>query len=151
MKTKIFIVTCFFIFSSFCFADDAEEIYSILQENFEACNREDADALLNTCSKDMPNRDEFKRESIKLWREKDIHYSLIDVNIVRIKGNYAVAQVVQKTLSTDRNYKNEREKFYRNGTTLLPEAETVRYMAAFKKDFGKWKCYLTISQPVPIK
>lgn len=150
MKAKVFFV--FVFLASFnCFAGDVEEIYAILQENFEACNREDANALLNTCSKDMPNRDEFKRESIKLWKEKDIHYSLVDLNVIKIKGNYAFAQVVQKTLSTDRNHKTEKEKFYRNGTTLLPEEELVRYNVAFKKDFGVWKCYLTISKPVPIK
>lgn len=138
-------------FSSVCLAGDAEEILQVLQANFAACNNEDAVALLATCSIDMPDRRKFRDESVRLWKEKDIHYSLVDFKLVKVDGVFAVAEIVQKTHATDRKHNGEQERFYRNGTTLLPDAETVRYMAAFKKDFGKWKCYLTISEPVPVE
>lgn len=138
-------------FSSVCLAGDAEDILAILQANFEACNREDADALMETCSVDMPDREKFRRESVKLWREKDIHYSIVDFRVVKIQGNLATAEIVQNTHCTDRKHADENERFFRNGTTLLPDGEKVRYMAAFKKESGKWKCYLTISDPVPVR
>lgn len=146
-----FVLAFFLLFSSSCFAGDAEDILSVLQANFDACNNEDGAALLDTCSKDMPDPEGFRRESERLWREKDIHYSLVDFKLLRVDGNLAVAEIVQKTHSTDRSHGNEGDRFYRNGTTLLPDSEIVRYRAAFKKDFGKWKCYLTISQPVPVE
>lgn len=148
MKKLVFFFCLFF--SSLCFAGDAEEILVVLQANFDACNNEDSVALLATCSKDLPDPEGFKRESERLWKEKDVHYSLVDFKLLRVDGNLAVAEIVQKTHSTDRNHGNEGDRLYRNGTTLLPDSETVRYRAAFKKDFGKWKCYLTISQPVPV-
>lgn len=149
MRTFLCVVLLFV--SQSCLAGDAEEIRDVLQANFDACNMEDADALLGTCSVDMPDRLGFKEESIRLWKEKDIHYSIVDFRLVRVNGDFATAMVVQKTHSKDRNHANERERFYRNGTTLLPDAEVVKYMAAFKKDSGVWKCYLTISEPIPVK
>lgn len=134
---------------SACLAADYDEILAVLQANFAACNAEDADALMRTCSIDMPDRQKFRRESVKLWREKDIHYSLVEFKILELDGDYAVAEVVQMTHCDDRKSSDEKERSFRNGTTLLTEAEKVRYMAAFKKDFGRWKCYMTISEPVP--
>jgi hypothetical protein len=148
---KSFLFLLFFSFSSVCLAGDAEEILSILQANFVACNEEDADALMRTCSVDMPNRREFREESVKLWREKDIHYSIVDFKLLKVEDGFATAEIVQDTYCEDRNHADDKDRSYRNGTTLLPDAERVRYMAAFKKDFGKWKCYLTISDPVPVR
>lgn len=148
---KTLVVAIAILAPTACFAGDADEILAVLQANFDACNREDADALLATCSVDMPDRQGFKEESIRLWREKNIHYSLVDFRLVKVEGDIATAMIVQKTHSTDRKSLNEQERLYRNGTTLLPDAETVRYMAAFKKDRGAWKCYLTISEPVPVR
>lgn len=138
------------LFPSLCLAGDADEILAVLQANFEACNREDADALLDTCSLDMPDREGFKKESIKLWKEKDIHYSIVDFRILEVDGQFAKAMIIQKTHSTDRNHSGDGERFYRNGTTLLPDSEKVKYVAAFKKDRGQWKCYLTLSEPIPV-
>ena len=148
---RILICAVFLSLSQVCLAGDADEIRYVLQANFEACNMEDADALLETCSVDMPDRRGFREESVRLWREKDIHYSLVDFRLIKVDGDIATAIIVQKTHSKERNHANEKELFYRNGTTLLPDAEVVRYMAAFKKDSGVWKCYLTISEPVPVR
>lgn len=149
--TKIMAVLFLLSLPTTCVAGDAEEIVAILQANFAACNEENAEALLDTCSVDMPNRQSFKEESVRVWREKDIHYSMVDFKLVEVDGDYAVAQIVQKTHSTDRKHKDDFERTYRNGTTLLPDHEVVRYNAAFKKDRGRWKCYLTLTQPVPVQ
>lgn len=148
---KTLIAALALLIPTMCLAGDADDILAVLQANFEACNREDAEALLATCSVDMPDRQGFKEESIRLWRDKDIHYSLVDFKLVKVDGDIATAMIVQKTHSTDRKSSNEKERLYRNGTTLLPDAETVKYMAAFKRDRGVWKCYLTISEPVPVR
>lgn len=131
-----------------CYGDDVEEMRNILEANFSACNNEDADALLETCSVDMPRREEFRRDSIKLWREKDIYYRLVKFKVLQIEGDYATASVVQLSHTNDRTSSNERDEFVRNGTTLLTLEECVEYKVAFKKDKGVWKCYLTLTEPV---
>lgn len=135
------------LLGSTCVADDAFEMRSILQRNFDACNNEDVDALMDTCSVDMPRRQDFRRESEKLWEEKDIYYRLVDFKLDSIEGNYATAWVVQTSHVDNRSSSDEREEFVRNGTALLTKKECVRYKVAFKKDGGLWKCYLTLTEP----
>jgi len=144
---KIFVALMLLIFSASASADDASEMRSILQKNFDACNNEDVDALMETCSIDMPRRQEFRRESEKLWKEKDVYYRLVDFKIESIQGDYATAWVVQTSHVEDRSSSDEREEFVRNGTTLLTRKECVRYKVAFKKDGRFWKCYLTLTEP----
>jgi len=143
----------YFIFallvSNFCCAGDFEEMRNILEANFSACNNEDANALLDTCSRDMPRREEFRKDSIKLWKEKDIEYKIIKFKVLQIQGDYAVASVVQLSHTQDRRSANKRDEFVRNGTTLLTLEECVEYKVAFKKDDGVWKCYLTLTEPIP--
>jgi hypothetical protein len=146
MKIVLFLLL---ISSSVVFAGDSEEIRDILVENFRACNEEDIDALMESCSVDMPDRPGFRRESELLFREKDIHYSLVDFRVTDIRRDYAEAWVVQKTHASDRSSDSKARGAFRNGTTLLPHEETVEYLAAFKKDQGRWKCLATISEPIP--
>ena len=71
MRLKI-ISACFaVIVASVCSAGDVEEMRSVLQANFEACNNEDVDALMGTCSVDMPRRKEFRMESAKRWEGRE--------------------------------------------------------------------------------
>lgn len=130
-------------------ADDSSEMMEVMQANFDACNMEDVDALMETCSVDMPRREEFRDDCVRLWREKDIHYSLISFQILRVEGEMAVASVVQKTHAVDRSSASGRDAFVRNGTGLLTKDECVEYKVAMKKDGRKWKCLLVISEPVP--
>jgi hypothetical protein len=146
MKRILFLIAM--LSCSTCIANDVEEMRNVLQANFEACNNEDVDALLSTCSVDMPRREEFRRDSIKVWKEKDIYYRLVKFNVLQIKGEYAVASVVQTSHTQDRDSENERDEFVRNGTGLLTKDECVEYKVAFKKDRGVWKCYLTLTEPV---
>lgn len=136
---------------SLAVADDEREMYEVLSENFRACNEEDVEALMDTCSVDMPNREEFRRESTILFEEKDIHYSLVDFKVTEIDGDYAEAWVVQKTHADDRTSDSRRRREFRNGTTLLPREECVEYMVAFKRDGDRWKCLATISEPTPYR
>jgi hypothetical protein len=137
------------VLSAVAHAGDREEIRDVLVENFRACNEEDIEALMDTCSVDMPDRPGFRRESELLFREKDVHYSLVDFRVTKLRGDYAEAWIVQKTYAADRSSDSEARGAFRNGTTLLPREETVEYMAAFKRERGRWKCLATISEPVP--
>jgi hypothetical protein len=131
-----------------CLADDEREIGAVMQANFDASNLEDVDALMDTCSVDMPNREEFRADSANLWREKDIYYRLLRLKIIQIEGDYATASIVQETMVKDRGSKSGRDRFIRNGTGLLSDSECVEYKVAFKKDRGVWKCYMTLTPPV---
>lgn len=145
MRTLAF---CLFFSFSVCLAGDEEDMREVMRANFEACNKEDLDALMETCSVDMPRRREFREDCERLWKEKDIYYSLIQFKVLRIKGNKAMASVVQRTHTKDRNAPSERDKFVRNGTGLLTVDECVEYKVIMKKDKGVWKCLLVVSDPV---
>lgn len=145
---------CFFALVLLCssaFADDRDDMRRILEANFAACNAEDVKALMDTCSVDMPDRDGFQMESETLFREKDIHYSMEEFEVTLVDGDYAEARVVQTTYVKDRSSDSDRRANFRNGTTLLPREECVEYMVSFKIDGKDWKCYMTISEPVPYR
>lgn len=148
---RIFVFFCCLLSCSPALCDDEREMYEVLSENFRACNEEDVDALMDTCSVDMPDREGFRRESDILFGEKDIHYSLQDFKVTLKDGDYAEAWVVQRTIADDRTSDSERREFFRNGTTLLPRGECVEYKVAFKRDGRSWKCLATISEPVPYR
>ena len=149
MKMKIILILAS-LFPICCIADDNMEIESVMRANFEASNAEDVDALMDTCSVDMPRREEFREDSAKLWREKDIYYCLLRMKILQIKGEYATASIVQRTTVKDRGSEQGRDRFIRNGTGLLSDSECVEYKVAFKKDRGVWKCYMTLTPPVNV-
>jgi hypothetical protein len=147
---RLFLLS-FFVICSCAVADDRQEMRSILEANFAACNSEDLDALMDTCSVDMPDRDGFRRESKILFKEKDIHYSMEDFRVTMVDGDYAEAWVVQATYSKDRTSDTDDRRKFRNRTTLLPKDECVEYSVAFKRDGQTWKCYMTISEPIPYR
>jgi hypothetical protein len=59
------------VVASVCSAGDVDEMQSVLQANFDACNSEDVDALIASV-RWTSHREEFRMESAKLWGEKDI-------------------------------------------------------------------------------
>jgi len=146
---RFFFAVCLAMSISVALGDDRSEMHDILQANFDACNREDVDALMETCSLDMPGRGKFRKESEIIFREKDIHYSMEDFKVTKISGDYAEAWVVQRTYADDRTSDSEERATFRNGTTLLPEEECVEYFVSFKRENGRWKCLETISEPKP--
>lgn len=147
MRLSLFFLLCLSCCSSI--ASDRDEMLEVLSENFRACNDEDIEGLMATCSLDMSDREGFREESEILFKEKDVHYSLMDFEVTEVSGDYAEARVVQATHAEDRNSDSKRREFVRHGTTLLPRQECVEYMVAFKREGGRWKCLATISEPVP--
>ena len=145
---RLILILILVLASSFCYGNDIEEMRLVLESNFAACNNEDVEALLESCSVDMPRREEFRKDSLDLWKEKDIYYRLVKFDVLKIEGEYATAKVVQLTQVKDRKSNNKRDEYIRNGTGLLSLKECVEYTIAFKKDNGKWKCYLTLTEPI---
>lgn len=133
-------------------AQEAEAIRSALEANFEACNHEDVKALVGTLSKSLPRVAEFTKEAKDTFEQTDAYFRLADFEVLEIKPPYAVARVVQITLpkdEKDRTAGTNQQIFFRNKSGLLPQWECVEYLQTFKKEGGKWKVHLILSEPKP--
>jgi hypothetical protein len=114
--------------------------------SLEACNREDIEGVMNICADAMPDREQFRRETVATFAEKDIHYSLVECQVLDVRLPWAKARIVQDTLVDDRKSKKSDQAAFRNNSALLPEDERVEYINTFKRENGKWKLYLIISE-----
>lgn len=123
-----------------------EAIRKAMVQNFEACNREDIEATMASCADAMPGREKFRRETVATFEEKDIHYSLVECELLEVRPPWAKARIVQDTHVLDRESRNLDEAAFRNNSALLPTAQRVEYINTFKKENGKWKLYLIISE-----
>lgn len=132
-------------------ANDQQQITEAMHVNFEACNREDIDSVMKSVSKVMPGRERFRQETVATFKQKDIHYSLIECEVLDVKLPWAKARIVQDTLVLDRTSKDPEQALYRNSSALLPQGERVEYTNTFKKENGRWKLYLIISEMRAVK
>ena len=131
--------------------DKTEELISgAMQYNFDACNRENIAEVMDSCSQEMPDRERFKRETESTFKEKDIHYSLVECELLAVNLPYAKARIVQDTHVRDRKTNDIAAAEYRNSSALLP-GERVEYLNTFKKENGKWKLLLIVSEMKVIK
>jgi hypothetical protein len=99
----------------------------------------------------MPDREKFRRETVATFEEKDIHYSLVTCEVLDVKPPWAKARIVQDTHVLDRESKEQDQAAFRNSSALLPEGERVEYINTFKRENGKWRLYLIISEMKPVK
>jgi hypothetical protein len=113
--------------------------------NFDACNRENIDDTMASCADAMPEREKFREETLATFEEKDIHYSLVECEVLEVKHPWAKARIVQHTHVLDRKSKDQDQAAYRNSSALLPGPECVEYINTFKREKGKWKLYVIIS------
>ncbi|NDD53229.1 hypothetical protein EBZ39_05045 [bacterium] len=135
---------------------DAEKIRAVLEDNFQACNKEDLELLMDTqarglCKADL---DQFRQEAKDMFADTDVYLRLEEFELVKKQLPFAAARVVQVTLPADenvRNNPNERQRFYRNHTMLLPEYERVEYIQTFKKEGGKWRLWQIVTKPSPVE
>jgi hypothetical protein len=131
---------------------EAELIRSVLQANFQACNEENLDALMATCSREPDGTDEFAAEARKLFEQTDVYLRVADFELLELKPPYASARVIQITLpkdEKDRTSGDARQVFFRGNSALLPQWETCEYTQTFKKEQGKWKLYAITTKPKP--
>ncbi len=127
-----------------------ELISGAMQYNFDACNRENIAEVMDSCADEMPDREKFKRETESTFKEKDIHYSLVECELLAVRLPYAKARIVQDTHVLDRKTNDIAAAEYRNSSALLP-GERVEYINTFKKENGKWKLLLIVSEMKVIK
>ena len=122
-----------------------ELINAAMVYNFDACNRENIAEVMDSCADEMPDREKFKRETESVFKEKDIHYSLVECELLAVRLPYAKARIVQNTQVLDRKSNELDVAEYRNSSALLP-GERVEYINTFKKEKGKWKLLLIVSE-----
>ena len=131
---------------------EQEQITVAMQRNFEACNKEDIDLVMNSVADTMPGRDRFRAETVATFKQKDnIWYSLIECDVLDVRLPWAKARIVQDTLVLDRTSESSDQANYRNRSALLPQGERVEYINTFKRENGQWKLYLIISEMKPVK
>jgi hypothetical protein len=124
------------------------EIRAALDQNFEAYNREDVPAMMATLSPTLPRRDEFAQQSAALFRDNDAYISVLDFELLEVRGQYAVARVIQGTTTRDDAPEpTPEEAFYREHSKLLPSEAETEYVQGFKKERGKWRLWLVMTQP----
>ncbi len=131
---------------------EAEKIRAVLQANFQACNEENLDALMATCSREPQGTEEFANEARTLFRDTDVYLRLADFELLELKPPYASARVIQITLPADEKDRTSgaaRQVFFRGNSALLPQWECVEYTQSFKKENGKWKVYMITTEPKP--
>jgi len=129
--------------------DKAQEgVTAAMQRNFEACNKEDIRDTMDSCSLEMPDRDKFERETLIVFRDKDIYYRLLGCEVLEVKFPYALAKVRQQTIVEDRSADEKNQKLYRNSSALIPD-EYVEYLNTFKYEDGQWKLLVVVSEMKP--
>lgn len=131
---------------------EAEDIRAVLQANFQACNEEKLEALMDTLSVAMDGRQEFANEAQTAFNEVDMCLRVADFELLELRPPFATARVVQITLPANergRSTGDAKQVFYRGNSALLPEWETCEYTQQFRKESGKWKVHLITTKPKP--
>jgi hypothetical protein len=129
-------------------ADETDKIRAALDENFAAYNAEDVSRMMKSLSPTLPDRQEFARQSAKLFADTDAYISVKDFEILEVRPPFATARVVQATMpAQDTPEPTEDEAYYRENSKLLPSEEEVEYVQAFKKEGGKWRLWLVMTAP----
>lgn len=129
-------------------AEPAEDIRAALNANFEAYNHENVPAMMDTLSPTLPDRDTFAEHAQRVFDNADVYIRVEDFELLEVRGNMAKARVVQVTLpASEVQDETKDEDFFRNNSALLPDAERVEYVQGFKREGGKWRLWLIMSQP----
>lgn len=115
-----------------------------LQSNFEAYNAEDVDAMMETLSPALPGRQQFARESQRLFDSADPYISIRDFEVIAMQAPYVAARVVQAT-HVDRS--TVEATGFRQKSALLPVDEYTEYVQQFVWDGKEFKMWLTVTEP----
>lgn len=135
-------------FFQFARADESDKIRAALDENFAAYNAEDVQQMMKSLSPTLPDRNEFAQQAAKLFADTDVYISVKDFEILEVRPPFATARVVQVTMpGNDMPEPSAEEAYYRDNSKLLPSEEEVEYVQAFKKEGGKWRLWLVMTQP----
>jgi hypothetical protein len=131
------------------------KVREVLEQNIQACNAEDATALLATMHSKLPGRDEFESEAKQLFEETNIYIRILDVAYdVRYtdtdpnpKFTKFALEVTQHTQLGDGD--EEAYTRFRERSALLPP-EYCKYVQTFKLEKGKWKVDKILGKPIEL-
>lgn len=131
---------------------EADAMRAVLEANFQACNHEDVEGLLDTMATSMQGRPEFAKEATDTFEQTDAYFRLADFQLVEYRPPFATARVVQITLpkdEKDRTTGTNQQIYYRGLSALLPRWECVVYLQRFEKRAGQWKVHMIATEPQP--
>jgi hypothetical protein len=156
---------------------DLEEILALMQANFDACNREDVNAIRATHHPMVPAAmlDKFEQEAKESFAEADVRFRLARLKVMNFQNPWlpgrvkmaSVAntytttseiEVIQVTLPSDHSYADLDEypaqlsTDFRHKSALLPTHQVVEYTVKLGYNYRakKWQIVGTISKVQPV-
>lgn len=126
------------------------QIRALMQENFEASNREDLEGVLATMSEEMPQRELFIQQCKREWEASDLYYRLDDVKVVRQtkwRPPYLVATVRQTITGNEGQAQDRKLSDIMSLNTDVPSTEQE---VLFKRERGSWKLVACVTEPRPV-
>lgn len=135
-------------------AANLPKVRAALEENIQACNAENIDALMATLHPALPRQDEFRDEAIQLFADTDLYTRILAVEYSPHYTDTAdrvpefCVYVTQHTVIA--NGGDEDRTFFReHAAMILPEYS--KYLMGFWPDGkGGWKCGMIYGKPVSI-
>lgn len=112
-----------------------DQLTRVTQENLEASNREDLAGVLKTMSAEMPQRELFISQCKKEWAQSDVYIRLDDLQVVRVKLPYAIANLTQTISGGPDGEPEDLSDTFR----LRTSNPTTTTAVLFKRERGKWK------------
>lgn len=140
-----------------------------LQANYQACNEENMEHLLETMSEEMPNRELFQKVTREEWAAGDTYNKLEDVVVLEHSNApnanceypYATAMVTQTVVQLRRGDEQALSVFrsrcedgkcspsdLAERMGLNTKTETTRLQMLFKHEGGEWKLVAGLTRPV---
>lgn len=137
--------------------DTADACRAVLEENFNAFNYENSDALVATISPAAERRpgqiEEFRREAEKLFEEEDVYIKLVLFEVIAQRGDRLLGRVVQTTIKKgDEDGTSTLNHIFRHRSALLPMWRNAEYKQEFIWDSRqkKWLLGAIIGRPLTV-
>lgn len=125
-------------------------IERVIQQNFEASNREDLRGVMATMTSVIPQQERFVEELQQFFNDVDCYTRLVSVEPVSAemtdRGLRAVVRVVQETMVGGEENELPYSEF-RERSTMLPPWPLCEYDMVLYKVRNKWLIYECDGQP----
>jgi hypothetical protein len=129
---------------------ELQAVERVIQQNFEASNREDVRGVMATMTPVIPQQERFVEELRQFFKDVDCYTRLVSVELVSSEmtddGLRAIVRVVQETMvggeEKDLPYSEFRER-----SVMLPPWPLCEYDMVLYKVRNKWLIYECDGQP----
>jgi hypothetical protein len=129
---------------------ELQAIEQVIQQNFEASNREDVRGVMETMTPVIPQQERFIDELRQFFTDVDCYTRLVLVEPVSAEmtdqGLRAVVRVVQETMVGGEGSEQPYSEF-RERSTMLPPWPLCEYEMVLYKVRNKWLIYECNGQP----